>query len=302
MQGILVVNKSKGMTSHDVVARVRRIFKTRQVGHTGTLDPDAEGVLPVLIGRATKLSDILTSEEKSYVARVKLGLVTDTYDISGAVKEENTVNVTEEDIKKTADEFLGVQMQIPPMYSAIKIDGKKLYQLAREGIEVERPAREIEISKISCFDFDLKNSSFSLEVCCSKGTYIRSLCHDLGKRLGCGAVMSELLRTKSGAFTIDMAHSLEEISESFEKGEAENLLISIDAALGAYPKVLVSEENAKKIRNGLRLRTNQLGIGTAKENDVFRFYDSNGLLCLSSVIRDDSGSLVLKLEKTFFNC
>ena len=302
MQGILVVNKSKGMTSHDVVARVRRIFKTRQVGHTGTLDPDAEGVLPVLIGRATKLSDILTSEEKTYIARVKLGIVTDTYDITGTVKEENAVNVTKEDIKQTADEFLGVQMQIPPMYSAIKIDGKKLYQLAREGIEIERPAREIEINKISCFDFDLKNNSFSLEVCCSKGTYIRSLCHDLGKKLGCGAVMSELLRTKSGTFTIDMAHSLEEISESFEKGEAENLLISIDEALSAYPKVLVSEENAKKIRNGLRLRTNQLGVGDAKEGDSFRFYDSCGLLCLSTVICDDTGTLVLKLEKTFFNC
>ncbi len=302
MQGILVVNKSKGMTSHDVVARIRRIFKTRQVGHTGTLDPDAEGVLPVLIGRATKLSDILTSEEKSYIARVRLGIVTDTYDITGTVKEENAVNVTEDDIKKTADEFLGIQMQIPPMYSAIKIDGKKLYQLAREGIEIERPAREIEISKISCFDFDLKSNSFSLEVCCSKGTYIRSLCHDLGKKLGCGAVMAELLRTKSGAFTIDMAHTLEEISESVEKGEAEKLLISIDSALYAYPKVLVSEENAKKIRNGLRLRTNQLGIGDAKEKDVFRFYDSQGLLCLSSVIRDEAGNLVLKLEKTFFNC
>lgn len=302
MQGILVVNKSKGMTSHDVVARVRRIFKMRQVGHTGTLDPDAEGVLPVLIGRATKLSDILTSEEKSYIARVRLGLITDTYDITGTVTEENTVNVTEEDIKKAAEGFLGKQMQIPPMYSAIKIDGKKLYQLARAGIEVERPAREIEISKISCFDFDLKNNTFLMQIDCSKGTYIRSLCHDLGKNLGCGAVMAELLRTKSGAFTIDMAHTLEEISEGAEKGEAERLLISIDSALGTYPKVTVSDENAIKIRNGLRLRTNQVGIGDAKVGDSFRFYDSQGLLCLSTVICDGTGTLVLKLEKTFFNC
>ena len=301
MQGILVVNKPRGMTSHDVVAKVRRIFGTRQVGHTGTLDPDAEGVLPILIGRATKLSDILTADEKEYIARVKLGIVTDTYDISGTVLKQNDVCVTEDDIKNTALQFLGLQKQVPPMYSAIKIDGKKLYQLARAGIEIERPTREIEIKEISCFDFDMKNSVFSLKVSCSKGTYIRSLCYDIGERLGTGAVMAELIRTKSGRFKLDKARTLEEIEEKVLSGEGEKLLVSLDEALSDYPLKEVSDENAIKLRNGLRLRTNQLDLD-ANVGDVFRMYEDGKLLCLVSVILDNTNTKVVKLEKTFFNC
>lgn len=300
MQGILIVNKPKGMTSHDVVAFVRRTFAMRQVGHTGTLDPDAEGVLPVLIGRATKLSDLLTADEKSYTARVQLGIITDTYDMSGTVRETGPVNVSEQELSDVLREFLGKQKQIPPMYSAIKMNGKKLYQLARQGVEIERPPREITVRRLQVRDFDTKNNSFSLEIDCSKGTYIRSLCHDIGQRLGCGACMAELVRTRSGSFTIEQSFSPEEIAQKAQEGCAEEILISIEDALCRYPKLAVSEENATKIRNGLRLRTEQLGLA-AQVGDFFRLYDRSGLFCLISVIADDAGTPIIKLEKTFFS-
>ncbi len=300
MQGILIVDKPRGMTSHDVVSFVRRALKMRQVGHTGTLDPDAEGVLPVLIGKATKLSDLLSADEKSYTARVKLGVVTDTYDCTGKVLKTCPVDVTEETIKKAADSFLGRQMQVPPMYSAVKMDGKKLYQLARQGLEVERPAREVTIFGLQCFDFDRATHQFSMKIDCSKGTYIRSLCHDLGQKLGCGAAMAELIRTRSGIYTQQQSYSLETILTSAEANCVERLLISVDEALSAYPAVKLHPENAQKIRNGLRLRTNQLGMDDAKEGEYFRFYDEKDLLCLASVICDESGARVCKIEKTFF--
>ena len=300
MQGILIVNKPKGMTSHDVVAFVRRTFAMRQVGHTGTLDPDAEGVLPVLVGRATKLSDLLTADEKSYTARVQLGVITDTYDMSGTVRETRPVNVSEQELSDVLKEFLGKQKQIPPMYSAIKMNGKKLYQLARQGVEIERPPREITVCRLQVRDFDTKNNSFSLEIDCSKGTYIRSLCHDIGQRLGCGACMAELVRTRSGSFTIEQSFSPEEIAQKAQEGCAEEILISIEDALCRYPKLSVSETNAAKIRNGLRLRAEQLGL-TAQVGDFFRLYDKNGLFCLISVITDDAGTPIIKLEKTFFS-
>lgn len=301
MQGILIVNKPKGMTSHDVVSYIRKQLGTRQVGHTGTLDPDAEGVLPILVGRATKISELLTADEKSYTACVQLGVVTDTYDSSGSVTQERPVSVTEDEVREALEAFLGVQKQIPPMYSAIKLGGKKLYQLARQGVEVERPAREIEIRKLECYDFDLENHQFSLLVDCSKGTYIRSLCHDIGQRLGCGACMAGLVRTRSGRFTLSQARSLEEIAEAAAQGGSNGLLIPLDEALAAYPAIRVSEANAGKIRNGLRLRTQQLGVSQAAEGDFFRLYDAEGLLCLGSVILDEAGTPVMKLEKTFFN-
>ena len=301
MQGILIVNKPRGMTSHDVVSRIRRLFGTRQVGHTGTLDPDAEGVLPILIGRATKLSDILTAETKRYKARVRLGIETDTYDASGTVIKTVEPKVSREEIILTAERFLGKQNQIPPMYSAIKQGGKKLYELARKGVEIERPAREITIYSLTCEEFNSDLSSFSMTVECSKGTYIRSLCHDLGKALGCGAHMEGLVRTASGSFTLENAYTLEEIAECIENETAENLLISICDALSAYPEIVVSEENAQTIRNGLRLRSEQLTKDNLPEGMWVRFSDASGLLCLSSVMRDESGTLVFKIEKTFYS-
>lgn len=300
MQGILIVNKPKGMTSHDVVSFARRTFGMRRIGHTGTLDPDAEGVLPILLGNATKLSDLLTAEKKSYTARVRLGVATDTYDISGKILESRTVNVSQTDVQALLKDFIGEQLQIPPMYSAIKINGKKLYQLARQGLEVERRARNITINRLTAYNFAKDNTSFSLDIDCSKGTYIRTLCHDIGQRLGCGACMESLLRTRTGQFTLENAYTLEEIEQRLRANEIQTLLLSVDDVLTRFAKHTVSEENALKIRNGLRLRTEQIGL-CAEPGAYVRLYDRTGLFCLASVLRDGNGKNVIKIEKTFFS-
>ena len=298
MIGILNVYKKKGMTSHDVVSFIRRTFKMKRVGHTGTLDPDAEGVLPILVGKATKLSDLLTASEKSYTARVKLGVITDTDDLSGTILEERTVNVTEQDVINAVNSFLGETEQIPPMYSAIKVDGQKLYQLARKGIVTERKPRKITVYDIKCYDFD--GTSFSLDVHCSKGTYIRSICRDIGQKLGTGAAMSALIRTKSGAFTVQNSHTFEEIEEYAKNGRAEELLISIEDVLTHIKKIDVNEENAAKIKNGIRLRPEQIGIKECLENEMIRIYENGSLLCILKAIKDENEKIVLAMEKSFY--
>ena len=201
INGIVIINKEKGYTSHDVCAKVRGILRQKKVGHTGTLDPDATGVLPVCLGNATKLCDVLTDKTKEYVATLLLGTVTDTLDIGGVVLSQNPVLVSEEEVREAVLSFLGKSMQIPPMYSALKQNGKKLYELARAGIEVERQPRPIEIFEIEILDINLPR--VEIRILCSKGTYIRSLCDDIGKKLGCGACMENLVRTRVGSFLIE---------------------------------------------------------------------------------------------------
>ena len=191
-QGIIVIHKEKGFTSHDVVAKLRGILHMKKIGHTGTLDPDATGVLPVALGKGTKLVDLLTDKEKTYEAVLHLGIDTDTQDMSGTVLEEKPVNVTEEEVRKVLKSFVGEQLQIPPMYSALKVNGKKLYELAREGKTVERKARPVCFYEIEPLEFHLP--LVKIRVTCSKGTYIRTLCHDIGEKLGCGGCMEELLQ------------------------------------------------------------------------------------------------------------
>ena len=197
MDGVLIIRKEKGYTSHDVVAKLRGILHMKKIGHTGTLDPDAEGVLPVVLGRATKLVDLLTEKRKTYEALLHLGIETDTQDMTGTVLNEKPVTVSEEEVKAVIESFLGEQEQIPPMYSALKVNGKKLYELAREGKTVERKARPVCFYEIEILEMDLPMVRFS--VTCSKGTYIRTLCHDIGQKLDCGACMEELTRTASGS-------------------------------------------------------------------------------------------------------
>ena len=201
MDGVLVVRKEKGFTSHDVVAKLRGILHMKKIGHTGTLDPDAEGVLPVVLGKATRLVEMLTEKEKTYETVLHLGIETDTQDMTGQVLKELPVQVSEEKLKETVESFLGEQQQIPPMYSALKVNGKKLYELAREGKTVERKARPVTFSEIQIMEMDFP--LIKLSVTCSKGTYIRTLCHDIGQKLGCGGCMEELLRTRSGQFTLE---------------------------------------------------------------------------------------------------
>lgn len=269
----------------------------KRIGHTGTLDPDAEGVLPVLVGKATKLSDLLMSEEKRYFAGVKLGIVTDTDDTGGKVLCERAVHVSESDVRLAVESFLGENDQVPPMYSAIKVDGQKLYQLARKGIVTERKARKIEIYHMEVSGFDGDN--FQLSVHCSKGTYIRALCRDIGEKLGTGAAMSSLIREQSGYFTLENAHTFEEITEAAEQGNIESLLISPDDVLSDIPRIDADEANTKKVKNGIRLRPEQLGMKCIGENDLVRVYSENELLCVLKA-RNCDGQILMAMEKSFY--
>jgi len=211
--GVLILDKPAGMTSHDCVARIRRLYNTKKVGHTGTLDPMATGVLPILIGRAAKASEYLTAEEKGYEAILRIGIVTDTEDTTGQILSRAEVLPSADEVYLAAASFLGEYEQIPPMYSALKVDGKKLCDLARSGITVERKARTVFLRALTCTSIPGSKTDYRLSVRCSKGTYIRTLCADIGARLGCGAVMAELRRTRSGSFTISDAHTLTAIEE-----------------------------------------------------------------------------------------
>ena len=248
--GILNVYKEKGYTSHDVVAILRKIAGKR-IGHTGTLDPDAEGVLPVCLGRATKLAEYLSAADKTYVAEVVLGVTTDTWDMTGTVLTRQEAECNREKITEVVESFKyenrGEYMQIPPMYSAVKINGKKLYELAREGKTIDRPARPVTIHALKILEF--KETGFIMEVICSKGTYIRSLCMDIGEALGCGAAMGDLTRTRSGFFAIENAYTLEEIKAAAEDYSLGELISPVDRVL-SYPSVSIKPEGLARASNG----------------------------------------------------
>ena len=249
INAIVVIDKPSGMTSHDVVSRVRRILGTRKVGHTGTLDPEATGVLPICIGRATKVSDMLMLSDKEYIAAVRLGTVTDTQDIFGTVLEKRpTDGFSNEKLAEAVTRFTGEIDQVPPMYSAIKIGGKKLCDLARQGVEVERKARRVNIYSIETSD--VTNDGFTMKVACSKGTYIRTLCHDIGEYLGCGACMAGLRRTKSSVFGIDEAITLEELETAVSGGSLSLVLRPIDSVFAHLPRLAVNDEIDTRLRNG----------------------------------------------------
>lgn len=227
MTGIIAINKPQGRSSHFVVAVVRRITKIKKVGHTGTLDPMATGVLPICIGReATKLSQLIMDSDKEYRAVLKLGISTSTQDGEGEIISERNFSGTKEDIENAVESFVGIIYQIPPMYSAVKIDGKKLYQLARKGIEVERKPRKITVNYIKILNTEIENNEVEMLIGCSKGTYIRTLCNDIGEKLGCGGYMKSLVRTKCGGFSLDKCVTLEQFEDIFNKGEAEKVLTS----------------------------------------------------------------------------
>ncbi len=291
MDGIVVVNKEKGYTSHDVVNVVRRIFHQKKVGHTGTLDPDATGVLPVCLGKATKTCDMLTFSDKCYKARVRLGITTDTQDISGEVLCEKDVSVSEKELLDAVECFKGKISQIPPMYSALKVNGQKLCDLARKGIEVERKPREITVYSIEMSDFD--GICFSLDVHCSKGTYIRTICHDIGEKLGCGAVMTELERTKSSVFDIDMAHTLDELKALAEENNLENALVPVDYVFSHYPKIIVNETVKKRLCNGAFCTV-------TNPPATYRVYGGDGeFLCVAEVKAGEDKN-VIKVVKSFY--
>lgn len=290
LNGIIVINKPPGFTSHDAVAKLRGILSMKKIGHTGTLDPDAVGVLPVCVGNGTKLSDMLTANEKEYEAEVTLGTETDTQDSSGNVVASAEVNVNESDITAALGKFTGEISQIPPMYSAIKQNGKKLCDLARAGIEVERKPRCVTINKIDIVGMDLKTNKFKIRVSCSKGTYIRTLCTDIGRNLGCYAHMSYLCRTSSGQFSLKDAFSLEQVEEMAKDGDF-SFLIPPESVLSDYPPLYISRQKAEKMCNGIRIKTSGITDGT-----IYRVYDESGRFL--TVSEAENG--VLKILKTFF--
>lgn len=272
LDGIINIYKEKGYTSHDVVARLRGIVGQKKIGHTGTLDPDAEGVLPVCLGKATKLSEFLTDKEKTYRAVLLLGKVTDTQDISGRVLEEYPVCTSPEELSRCVETFQGDIMQIPPMYSACKMQGKRLYELAREGVAVERPPRPVHIRQIVIHDIRLPRAV--LEVTCSKGTYIRTLCNDIGEQLGCGGCMEELIRTRSGGFGIEQALKLSQVERLLEEGRLEAHILRIEDMLLEYPRLDCPAAQDRLLDNGNPLPAP--GGGSAVEGRV-RVYDSQGV-------------------------
>lgn len=248
MEGVINVYKEKDWTSSDVVNKLKGVLRERRIGHGGTLDPDATGVLPILTGRATRLFDYVTAFHKTYVCEVIFGKTTDTQDASGNIIKEAEVNITNEDIVKILPEFTGIVKQIPPMYSALHFNGERLYDIARRGEKVDLEAREIEIEAIELLS-PLKDNKCSLRITCGKGTYIRTLCHDLGERLGCGAYMHSLLRECCAGLNLENAYKISELQEMMDKGDM-SFLCPIDRAIEFMPPVNISPKALKKLENG----------------------------------------------------
>lgn len=248
MDGILIIRKEKGFTSFDVVAKLRGILHMKKIGHTGTLDPEAEGVLPVALGAATRLVDLFTEKQKTYEAVLRLGITTDTQDMTGTILEEKIVNTTVEEVREVLQSFLGDYEQIPPMYSALKVNGKKLYELAREGKTIERKARPVHFYAIEILEINFPRVRFT--VTCSKGTYIRTLCHDIGEKLQCGGCMESLLRTRTGSFKLEDSLTLSEVETAVKDGNIDAYIYTIDEVLSDYPRISCTHAGNRLLANG----------------------------------------------------
>ncbi len=304
--GMINVYKEQGFTSHDVVAKLRGILHQKKIGHTGTLDPDAVGVLPVCLGKGTKLCDMITDHDKTYVAELRLGMTTDTQDISGTVLKEYPVTSGPDEITEAVKSFEGEYLQVPPMYSAIKIGGKKLYEIARTGKEIERPARPVTIYSI--YDISVSLPYVTMTVNCSKGTYIRTLCHDIGEMLGCGACLTKLLRSAVGRFDLSGAKTLAEIETAVREqpDDIGGLLIPVEKMLEGMPRLMVSGPEADKmLKNGNILQKDQVRLLTADDGNIFkpsdgmeyRIYDLEGTF--TAVYSWTAGRKCLKNNKMF---
>lgn len=289
MNGILLIDKSAGWTSSDVVVKLKGVLHQRRIGHAGTLDPMATGLLTVFVGRATRAVEFAEAHDKRYTAHLRLGTVTDTQDITGAVLAQNEVHVTADELRAALAHFVGEQEQTPPMYSAIKLNGKKLYEIARAGGTAERKPRKIRIDALTLIGEDAGDPV--LDVRCSKGTYIRALCDDIGAALGCGGCMSALRRTEAGEFTVDAAHTLDEVIAAANAGEAERLLLPIDTLFSAQPAWRADAAAERRIRCGNDVKAAGLADGE------YRVYsaETGEFLMLG---RAQSG--VMKTIKSFF--
>lgn len=286
--GILIVDKPAGWTSQDVTAKLRGVFHERRVGHGGTLDPMATGVLPVFIGRATRAAEFMESAEKEYVAGLRLGLVTNTQDTSGETLCEQPVSVTREQLEAVLRRFTGPIEQIPPMYSAVKIGGRKLYELARKGQEIERAPRAVTIHELELLDGG--GADWTLRVRCTKGTYVRTLCHDIGAALGCGGCMSSLRRTMAGRFPLDGALTMTQILDFAAQNDPQALLMPVDALFSQHPALIVTLQQAARVRNGAEVRDGQFPDG------MCRVYCETGEFLMLGEVRAHT----LRTVKNFF--
>jgi tRNA pseudouridine55 synthase len=262
-KGILIIDKPEDFTSFDVVAKLRGMLGTRQIGHTGTLDPMVTGVLPVLIGRAVKATDVLPDQRKRYTAKFRLGITTDTQDIGGEITERREVTSAPEEIHAAILAMRGESMQTPPMYSAVKVDGKRLYNLAREGVEVERKPRPVTIEEITIVNSDHERHEYVIDVLCSKGTYIRTLCYDIGEKLGCGAVMTELRRTMAAGFTLDGAITLEEAQRLTDADELRKRILPVDVLFADLPRIQLSDRRESLFLSGAPITEGSAEAGKA---------------------------------------
>ena len=298
MNGVIVIDKPADFTSFDVIAVVRRLTGQRKTGHTGTLDPNATGVLPVLLGAATKAQDRIPNHDKSYLAQFRLGLTTDTLDIWGEVKTETPCCVTEDDVRSLLPRFSGEIMQVPPMYSALKKDGQRLYDLARKGVEVEREARPVTVYRLELVSFNSETQTGELAVSCSKGTYVRTLIDDIGQALGVGAVMTALRRTEACGFTLSDCVTLDRLRQLCGEGVADSVLLPTDSLFAVYPKLTVSDAQATRFSNGGALDLSRTALkNTADDGAICRVYaKSSRFLGLGRVCTDEN---LLKIEKLF---
>ena len=287
MNGILLIDKQPDWTSNDVVAKLKGILHQRRIGHSGTLDPMATGLLVVFVGRATRAVEFAEGHDKRYIAGLRLGITTDTQDITGRVLEAKDVTVTREELEQALVGFRGAIQQIPPMYSAIKHDGRRLYDSARKGGEVERKPRAITIHDLRVIDG--QEGDWLLDVRCSKGTYVRTLCHDLGRALGCGGCMSSLRRVEAGQFSVDQAVTLSQVQQMADAGRMEELLLPVDSLFQAYPHCTASASQEKKIRCGNQVKTGLAG-------GDYRVYTESGEFLMLGRVEDG----IMKTVKSFF--
>lgn len=287
MNGIILVDKPQNWTSHDVVAKLRGVLHERRIGHSGTLDPLATGLLVVFVGRATRAVEFAEADSKEYLAGLRLGVSTDTQDITGNIVAESAALPDEAALREAIGRFIGDIEQIPPMYSAIKIGGKKLYELARRGESVERAPRKITVSAIDIAGRD--GDDYILNISCSKGTYVRTLCSDIGEALGCGACMSSLRRTRAGVFSVDDAHSLADIETTVREGRLSDIILPVDTLFASFPKLTVSQSAAKRLKNGNIIKI------SAEDGEYKVYSDSDEFLLLGRV---ECGKL--KTIKSFY--
>lgn len=295
MTGIFVLDKPEGFTSFDAVAVARRLFGQKKIGHTGTLDPMATGVLPVLVGKATRACDILPDETKCYRAGFQLGAETDTQDNTGRILATHPVAVTAQQVRDVIAGMTGDLMQVPPMYSAVQVHGKRLYELARAGKEVERPARRVHVDSFTLTAFDESTGSGEAEIRCGKGTYVRTLLHDMGQTLGCGCMMTALVRTEACGFLLTQAYTFGQVQQAADAGETEKLLIPTDTLFQTLPALRLNAMQTGHYVNGVRLSLRQLPQAAERAESVFRVYAADGRFL--GIARADRQEQCLRIMK-----